>query len=578
MIKRFLILLLIFIAPLAYTLIKAQGFNQNSILSLCTGIFEILAIYAVFFYIQRNRRIKGLITLVSIILLAAYWSQSISLAKSLYYITPLALENYSYIFLVVSPAQLFGIIFITALTALGIEYFCRKATIFSWKLVLFLLVCMFVSNRIAYSPIYQIYRSYTRIFVMEVNFPQTLALYEEFHGEVNNTEYPFLKENVYEKPLPFSTAEGASPDQAENVIIFFFEGLPARLLEPYGGEFQGLTPSFDEFAKHENVMLVDNYFNHTAATFRGIQGSLSSGFPLYGGWDGGSGWADNNNADFYSQRNLITVASILQDKDYENTFFIPHPSSDSLVPMLSYSGFESIYTQEDSLELFLGNNNKYLQGNDLTDEGSLLALTRFLQSEPKTPFLIGFYNIGTHAFMDIPEQGIPYKDGANPVLNTLHNADIHFGTFWEYFLDSPYAENTYVIITTDHSHYPEPPMIEVAGENFRPFFFDEIPLMIYDPNKNLPNYLDAQNRTSIDLAPTILHIMEINEENTFLGNSLFEESQLPMTLYVSGSEFHILDEQGLPIAIDGEDLDPALKVIVDLYQYCDSRNKLAPPR
>src|SRR3546814_1683968 len=50
---------------------------------------------------------------------------------------------------------------------------------------------------------------------------------------------------------------------------------------PYGSTYPGLTPNLQALAG--DTMVVDNYYNHTAATYRGLQGQMTSGFPRYGG-------------------------------------------------------------------------------------------------------------------------------------------------------------------------------------------------------------------------------------------------------------------------------------------------------
>lgn len=139
---------------------------------------------------------------------------------------------------------------------------------------------------------------------------------------------------------------------------------------------------------------------------------------------------------------------------------------------------------------------------------------------------MGLYNVGTHAFQDVVSGEIKYKDGKNYTLNTIHNFDAGLGKFFDYFIKSPYAENTILIITADHAHFPEPEYLKVARKDLRPFFVDRIPLIIYDPFHKLPLSYDAQSQTSVSLAPTVLHLTGIQKaQNAFMGNSLFEKEK-----------------------------------------------------
>lgn len=58
------------------------------------------------------------------------------------------------------------------------------------------------------------------------------------------------------------------------------------------------------------------------------------------------------------------------------------------------------------------------------------------------------------------------------------------------------------------------------------YFVDRIPLLIHAPWLKLPPRLDVHGRTSLDLTPTLLHLLGINRvSNSFLGYSLFDRSK-----------------------------------------------------
>ncbi len=79
-------------------------------------------------------------------------------------------------------------------------------------------------------------------------------------------QYPFFKDTVYSDPLPFQVNDPSL--KKTNVVLIYLEGFSARWMEVYGGSFSNLTPNLDAFANRS--MRVDNYFSHTAATYRGL--------------------------------------------------------------------------------------------------------------------------------------------------------------------------------------------------------------------------------------------------------------------------------------------------------------------
>lgn len=333
-------------------------------------------------------------------------------------------------------------------------------------------------------------------------------------------DFPFLKDFVNRSSLPFPASR---PQPAPNVVVLFLEGTSARLLEAYGGQYPGLTPNISRMARQS--MVVDNYFNHTAATFRGLQGQLTSGFPRYGGADHGDGWVEGH-AEAYAKRSYSTLAGVLEGKGYRSVFFSPHKRSDALTRLIGMLGFDEIFTRERSSKQLLDDIQLPNRGS-LTDHDQFQALMTYMQRhrDDPQPLFIGLYNIGTHAFLDVDKRGVSYGDGDNISLNTLHNLDVQFGRFYDAFMASDFADDTLLIVTADHAHYPGPPYVQAVGEakDYAPFFIDRIPLLIHAPWLQLPARFDAHNRTSLDFTPTVLQLLGIEQvRNSFVGRSIFD--------------------------------------------------------
>lgn len=341
----------------------------------------------------------------------------------------------------------------------------------------------------------------------------------------DDVPYPYLKDWINRDPLPF---RGAPPVRQPNVIVLFIEGMSARVLDPYGGPYPGLTPNLQAMAG--DTMVVDNYYNHTAATYRGLQGQMTSGFPRYGGSEGGKGWMDGENAQSLAKRSYSSLAGILHDAGYHTVFFAPHPASSALNSLIAMLDFDELYNRERSVETLLHDDpvQPFIRAA-LTDHDLFLALQRYLENaDHDQPFFVGLYNIGTHAFLDVDAHGQKYGDGSNHSLNTIHNLDAQFGRFYRWFVDSPYADNTILIFTSDHAHYPEPSYVAIAndekipGDHYDPYFVDRIPMFVRAPWLQMPPRFDAHDRTSLGLAPTVLSLLDIDRApNSFLGQSIF---------------------------------------------------------
>ncbi len=333
--------------------------------------------------------------------------------------------------------------------------------------------------------------------------------------------YPLLRQEIYRSPAPFPSRDGAS--DRPNVIVFFAEGLSARTINRHGSQVPGLTPNIDDFAGH--ALVVEDYYNHTAATYRGLHGSLCSLFPKYGGV---GGWHTNYRD--LPDTKYFCLSHYFGGQGYRTVFFDTHKREAGFVDeMMARLSFDRVLTAEDLAAYLDG--ARPLRFDALSDHQLIDAFVGYLKAHESTavdgrPLFCGLYNLETHAWQDVAADGVKYGDGGHRTFNTVHNFDHAFGRFWSYFRSSPWAENTVVVLTSDHAHYHEKPYAEAMRREdptYQRLFVDRIPLMIHDPTRVLPATWGAGFATSIDFAPSLVHFLGApNTPHAFLGNSIFE--------------------------------------------------------
>lgn len=289
-----------------------------------------------------------------------------------------------------------------------------------------------------------------------------------------------------------------------NVILFFTEGLSAEVLDVYNDLNLGLTPNLDSL--HAVSLSFDNYFNHTAATFRGLRGQLYSTFQLCGGAnDKGNGFAQISESAMLIKTKVAikSLVDILRDNGYYSCFMNPEPANQSASNYIGTLGFDQVLPAGDYLRF--------------SDKESFDFLGDIVLGA-KTPFFIVFYNIGTHHGFDSPDER--YKDGKNPVLSRFYNYDFQFGNWFNRMKEKGVFENTLLVFTTDHASYNSPEWVE-SFHSQQNSFIAPIPLFLYGAGL-ASGRIDALGRNSLDLAPTLLDILGLADcENWFLGNSLF---------------------------------------------------------
>lgn len=351
-----------------------------------------------------------------------------------------------------------------------------------------------------------------------------------------SAQYPLQRASFFNNPLPFPPARAQGQP---SVIVFFVEALSARKLPVYGAHFDDLTPNIDQFAK--NSMRVDNYFNHTQSTFRGIKGQLCSSYPVH--TTKPTQWA---NPDFQPPSvRYKCLPHHLGEIGYKTIFLGPDEKSHMHFAHQTQSvGFTHNYYREHIKQKYLKEQTFY--GPFLTDVQLFEALKGVLEEEPsEQPLFIAGYFKDSHVGQDSKPDGLQYGDGSNRILNTLHTFDHAFGEFWKAFVQSDRFEDTIIVLTSDHAHWPERPYINIAGTDFNQTPVDEIALLVSSPVHQMPQAFDAGNSTSLAFAPSLAHLLQLKPSiNYFLGHSLFDMQQPKKAVAWFNNAIFSIDENG----------------------------------
>ncbi|MCB9360254.1 MAG: LTA synthase family protein [Flavobacteriales bacterium] len=581
----------------------------SSILILDNFIFSLLAIFSVSFLLSQfhNKWIKGITLFMVILFVTINTFQLINYSISGEFFTRLALDNIEFIeflftvdnFIIIGKVTLAMLGFpllITWLLEGKCAFSTKKLMYYMLVLGLFIFACkiwapnhlkemrteLLINNSlkdeapvVSFLKVFFDKKASKTSFIWSKSELERLKLYG-FNFKPFS-KFPFLKESIYKGGRPFELAEDVKP----NVLLIFTEGLSARTTDVYSDRYEKLTPNLLEFSK--SSMIVDNFYNHTAATYRGLHGQLCSLYPTLGG---AGGWHDN--IESIPDTKYKSITEIFKHNGYTTTFLNPHwkdvSGNDEMMKMLA---FDKVLNGEDLVSKKYGEN---IGKRDLgtTDHGLYNGLIQELKKMEKNntfPFMMAMYSYETHAWKDVVEDGVKYKDGENSALNTIYNMDHSFGKFWNYFKNSPLAKNTIVIFTSDHAHYHEEEYLKLMKEHeeddYQKLFIDEVPLIVYSPKMDLPNHFDAKYATSIDLTPSLIHFLGFpNEWNSFIGSSIFEKSRLHNTGVASyDNSYYVIDNEKIhnlhstkKYQEDGE----LLIKFIEYTHYLESNNQFMP--
>lgn len=264
---------------------------------------------------------------------------------------------------------------------------------------------------------------------------------------------------------------------------------------------------------------------------------------------GGYGFAEITEGEILKHYSgiLESLPTILAKKGYKSTFISPHKKGEALASLMLATGFDEAKSS----------NKKSGFDSDKQTYERIYREAKKLHREGKK-FLVSGYIVGTHHGLDSDD--IKYGNGANAYRNKFHNQDYWFGEFLRKFKNSPMANDTILVYTTDHSTYPVKDFQQTFQTSVN-VFHDQIPLAFMGPNLEA-NKIDAKFRTSISLAPTILDLLDVDKyQSHFLGNSLFQQPTIWERYCAQGDTLFYVEEDGFV----RETFDKKIKGLLKLF-------------
>ncbi|WP_243380142.1 LTA synthase family protein [Stenotrophomonas sp. LMG 10879] len=377
-------------------------------------------------------------------------------------------------------------------------------------------------------PVASLVRAYMAYIGMSSRVQLSAAQLVEARAE-------FSRRTIYQQGFPPEMTQTLGP--RPNVIVIFTEGMSARWMETYGSLHPGLTPNLDRLAG--GSLVLTNYYNHTAATFRGLRGQLTSGHQEIDGYNKeGTGIGQRDVSGDVTAVSRISIPEILRAHGYHSMFFLSQ--QEYINKMVETLGFDRTLGRDYLFESHVRGSADSAMPKYLSDPELFDSMLSELEAQPRDkPFFAAAYNFQTHAFLDGDER---FGDGNNIVLNRFHTYDRDIGRFIERFMASRLHENTILVVTADHSTFPEPVTVD-ADRRIKGYFIDTIPLLIYWKGVQ-HQVIDVAGKNSLDLAPSLLSLLGARKgHNLFLGCTFFEECELDRISNVGG-EYVLTDAHG----------------------------------
>lgn len=285
-----------------------------------------------------------------------------------------------------------------------------------------------------------------------------------------------------------------SPEKKMNLVLVSVESLSGDYLKRFGNE-HNITPFLDSLS-YEGLFF-SNFYASGTRTVRGLE-ALSLAIPPTPG---------QSIVRRPKNEQLFTIGNVLNAKGYDvkyiyggNSFF------DNMEYFFSNNGYE-VVDQKSIPESMI--HHKTVWG--VADED---AFDKAIQECDKTYkegklFFNHIMTVSNHRPYTYPEGRIDIPPSSHSMDGAVKYTDYAIHRFIQQARSKPWFANTIFVIVSDHCS-------RSAGKTDLPINRYHIPCLIYSPGFIQPKE-DKRLMSQIDLAPTLLGLLNLNYTSKFLG-------------------------------------------------------------
>jgi phosphoglycerol transferase MdoB-like AlkP superfamily enzyme len=343
--------------------------------------------------------------------------------------------------------------------------------------------------------------------------------YNRFYATRNDTaNFKILKEMLQAPNATFTSdplsiervIKNDSPEHKWNVVLVSVESLSGDYLKHFGNK-ENITPYLDSLIPYS--IFFENFYATGTRTVRGLE-ALSLAIPPT---PGQSIVRRPDNAD------MFTLGNVLKTKGYDvnyiyggNTYF------DNMGKFFGANGY-TVLDGRDIPKKY--NYHKTTWG--IADEGSF----EYTLEQCDKSFAAGklFFNhimtVSNHRPYTYPDGRIDIPSKTQSIQGGVKYTDYAINKFLKDAQKKPWFNNTIFVIVADHCS-------KSAGKTDLPVNRYHIPCFVYAPQLLKPA-IEQRLTSQIDLAPSILGMLNLNYTSRFLGYDIFKTSPGRERVFIS---------------------------------------------
>ena len=313
------------------------------------------------------------------------------------------------------------------------------------------------------------------------------------------------------------------PSENVNVVLITVESLSASFLSAYGNE-KHITPNLDTLMQHS--MVFDQLYAAGNRTVRGLE-ALSLCIPP----SAGESIVKRKENRCEGQ----TVGHLLHSKGYETLFLYGGDSYfDNMGDYFGNNGYEVIDRSAIDHVTFSNiwgvcDEDLYAKALQVFDE----------QAKSAHPFFAQLMTVSNHRPYTFPEGKIQFEGNPKCRDGAVKYTDYAIGQFLKEARGHEWFDRTVFIVIADHC-------ASSAGKTSIPVDKYHIPCFIYAPSMIQPCHVTTLC-SQIDIMPTLLAMLHINEPTPFTGRNVLSDAYWPRAFMATYQDLGYLENDVLTV-------------------------------
>ena len=305
-----------------------------------------------------------------------------------------------------------------------------------------------------------------------------------------------------------------SLDTNYNVVIV--------ILESFGNEWVGskasdksYTPFFDSLC--QQGLFFKNAFANGKKSIEALPAILAS---IPGLMD--NPYISSN----YSSNKLIGLGNVLKNHGYHTAFY--HGATNG---SMNFSGFSALTGIDHYYGRSEYNNEQHNDGTWGIYDHYFLPWAAKQMSLGEAPFLSVLFTLSSHHPYKIPaEFEAKFKGGPHPICKSIAYTDDALRLFFEEAKNEKWFNQTLFVFVADHTPASNS---SYYGQRIGMY---QIPVLFYTPNGTLMPEVNEQIFQQIDIYPSVIDLLRIEETVYTFGQSAFSPVYEPFAItYMEGT-------------------------------------------